>query len=177
MGDWDHYLEKGREVEAEFAELISQYGTVTPATPKQDMEEHIDMFLLSKKNNKTSSFDVKAVKEINRGTGKDDTAHHIELLNVNGDDGWLYGQATYIAFETFTTFVVVDRLRLVEFINKFLERPSYCFDKALPYCIYKRKDYKNKEGKIKKRNDETMLVETTKLIEISTLIINKKIKQ
>jgi hypothetical protein len=173
MGDWDHYREKGRVVEIEFGELMGKFGKVTPSTPEQDMREHIDMFLTSNKTKQTTSFDVKAVKEIKRGTGKDDTAHHIELLNVNGHDGWLYGKATFISFETFKTFVVVDRLKLINLIDRYLDKPIYCFDEPLPYCIYKRKDYINKHGEVKRRKDETMLVETSKLIEIATLIINK----
>jgi hypothetical protein len=57
---------------------------------KQDMFEHIDIFLT--KEDKKYSFDIKAMKKINRyDSSPQDKMIYIEFKNVRGNEGWLYG--------------------------------------------------------------------------------------
>jgi hypothetical protein len=175
MWHWKEFLEKGKKVEYEFSSLLSKYGSIEPATVDEDIKDHIDLWLVSTKTGQRVSYDVKSIKAVKRGAGLDDTKHHIELRSViskGTDDGWLYGKANYIVFETNKTFIIVDRKRLIDFMDPHINKLRYSFEPDL-YCKYKRKDYKDEKGILHRRNDETMLVETSELVKISTLIINK----
>ena len=57
------------------------------------------------------------------------------MKNVRGCDGWLYGKATHIAFETNQGFMLVKRKRLVELIE----------EKCQDTTIYPSEQYKTKE--------------------------------
>ena len=174
---WDNFVTEGRMIEVLFAQVISMYGEVTPADEKQDRYEHWDVKLVPDhpdcplvriyNDKKFVTFDVKSLKRVKRNETEevDETKHYIEFKNIYGNRGWLYGMADYIVFEKFDSWVIVDRLKLIDFINIYLVNPKYCFKQPMLYAIYTREN----------RQDEIMLVETEKLEEISTLILKKRL--
>jgi len=63
--------------------------------------------------------DVKAMKKKHRSDDKtNENIHYVELKNVLGNPGWLYGEAHYFAFETEDYWLLVDKMRLQEFIKE-----------------------------------------------------------
>ena len=99
---WDDYVERGKTVEQQFASILS--GAVF-ATKEQDMHEHWDVM-----DEMAVKYDVKGMKNYRRSDDKPtDRLHWIELRNVNGKNGWLYGEADVIAFETRKWWLLVDR--------------------------------------------------------------------
>lgn len=96
----------GRKTEQHFFNLMKSRGnSVSKSSKKQDIFDHIDFFVngfgVDVKGNKSSDFIV------------------LELLNVNGDDGWLKGKADYIVFdimdmESFMFFLTEELLIFVE---------------------------------------------------------------
>lgn len=126
------------------------------ATEAEDINEHWDIKLETK-------FDVKAVKRVNRHD--DDTnenIHWVELKNVRGNVGWLYGEADYFAFETDDYWVIVEKLALQGFMKKKLKDRVYC-EKPELYKLYRRKG----------RQDLVTLVKTIDLMVIAELTIEK----
>lgn len=87
-------------------------------------------------------FDVKGVKKSRRSDDmKDDSIHWVELLNVQGKEGWLYGKAKYIAFLTNTSILYVPRLELINLINTKIKNTSV--KTSMPnecYVPYQRRD-------------------------------------
>ena len=85
---------------------------VTKATARQDMHEHVDYWLAMNKDGKNWGVDVK-------GNNLPDEIW-VEFKNVRGDDGWLYGGATIIAFDMPEEggFSIVDREELDFFCEK-----------------------------------------------------------
>jgi hypothetical protein len=78
-------------------------GEVTPSSTQEDINEHWDVKLSVK-------FDVKAVKKTNRSDiDTDDNIHWVELINVRGAKGWLYGEANYFSFELNDYWVIVAK--------------------------------------------------------------------
>lgn len=119
-------------------------GDVRKTTRNEDVKEHIDFWWISDDGNEYG-FDVKGVKKNNRTDSKgNDTINWIELLNVQGNPGWVYGNAKYIAFLTHTTVLYVPRKKLASYIEEkikgkklSLTNPSDCY---IPYQRYGRKD-------------------------------------
>jgi len=86
-----------------------------------------------------------------------DRLHWVELRNVNGKLGWLYGKAYYIAFETRNWWIVVRREDLVKFIEGVLDGWEITTLKPMPYEIYQR------EG----RQDLLTIIPTVDLLAIA----------
>lgn len=77
------------------------------------MWNHIDLFYT--KNDKTYSIDVKSMKKSNRKDATpDDQIHWIELQNVRGNPGWIYGKADFIAFELMNSWLIISRKKLID---------------------------------------------------------------
>jgi len=91
-----------------------------------------------------------------------DRIHFVELRNVNGELGWLYGEADYIAFETRSHWIVVPRKKLVYFIEGITENSEQTL-KPTVYKLYQRNG----------RKDLMTVIPTMDLLAISEVIINK----
>jgi len=150
------YVKKFKVVEDKFAAVIKQLGEVAPSTTEQDINEHWDVKLDIK-------FDVKAVKKVNRSDGEtDETIHWVELINVRGNRGWLYGEADYFAFELDDYWVIVNKQILQTFIAKKCAKKEKSDTPAL-YKIYNRSD----------RLDAITLVKTIDLMYLAEQVIEK----
>ena len=151
------FLSDGKIVEQEFIDLVvkPEHNVIRP-TDEQDINEHWDVEIDGIK------FDIKGVKKVNR---TDDQVnydiHWVELKNVNGDPGWLYGLANYIVFEIKNEWLVVDRKKLENYIDDTLK--LVMVDKPELYKMYSRYG----------RYDVITLVKTEDLEKITT----KKIKK
>ena len=140
----------GKQKEQEFARF---FRNVSEATTEQDMKEHWDLNV---------RYDVKMIRRKTRGGDFDENIHWVELKNVHGDTGWLYGQADYFAFEIEDYWISV----LKEDLQKLIEEK--CRDKKwsnVPelYLLYSRNG----------RKDIITLVKTIDLMYISSSIIKK----
>lgn len=81
---------------------------------------------------------MKSLKKHNRNDVVfDDSIHWIELQNVNGKKGWLYGKAKYIAFETNTSWIIVSRVKLINWIDNKIVDKTISNSKEL-YKLYRR---------------------------------------
>lgn len=119
-------------------------GKCYMATEKEDMFKHVDFWWESPKMGKIG-IDAKGLKKNKRTDAEyDDTIHWLELRNVLGKPGWLYGEATYIAFLTKTHIIYVRRDKLAAFAEKAIEGKSVVSstpkDFYIPYKRFKRND-------------------------------------
>jgi len=130
----------GVTAETKFKELAVNLGfTVTNATREENMFDHIDFYV--KKGSFYTSLDVKAEKKISR---KDYDVQSnflwIELTNVNGDFGWVYGKSEYIAFETGEGFMLVKTELLREYIETKCNYDVYVdYPEQALYKLYNRR--------------------------------------
>lgn len=150
------YLKDFKIIEEKFAEFIKKYGETSSSTRTEDINEHWDVKLDVK-------FDVKALKKVKRNDEHpDENIHWVELRNVNGDKGWLYGDADYFVFETDDYWLVVEKENLQKFISEKCKEKIKTEEPAL-YKFYTRKD----------RKDVVTLVKTIDLIFISEKMFKK----
>ena len=132
------FLKAGAEKEQKFANLlVLRNGEVISHSDRStDIKDHIDLFWT--KDNKTFSFDVKGLKKSNRSDiNTDSSIHWIEISNVRGNPGWLYGKADYIAFETDKEWLLVKRRKLIDLINSKVTDTAVKNTKEL-YTYYQR---------------------------------------
>lgn len=108
---------EGLEVENFVMEAVqhSLGGTCERSKRKEDIFDHIDFWWDSPKKGRIG-IDVKGMKKNKRNDKEvDDTINWIELMNVRGNPGWVYGKSEYIAFRTKTQIIFVKTKKLQEF--------------------------------------------------------------
>jgi hypothetical protein len=140
-------------------------GDCSKGTDKEDKEDHIDFWWDSPKKGRIS-VDVKGMKK-NKRTDKeyDDTIQWLELQNVNGGPGWLYGKAEYIAFRTKTKIMFVVREKLLSFALEVVKDKEVVYDTPKDFYVpYKRKKWG--------RDDLSFKVPTSDLEKLTSFCID-----
>ena len=133
-------FKRGFAAEEKFAR--EHLTNVTWATKIQDIHEHWDV--MGELQGKLSKFDVKALRKVSRSDADyNDNITWIEGTNVNGNRGWIKGDADYIVFERSTEWLVIDRKELLDWVSYKLESNGYKKGKGL-YQVYQRAGRKDK---------------------------------
>lgn len=114
-------------------------GEVKRSTKYEDISKHIDFWWNSPRKGKIG-IDVKGLNKNKRGDNAyDDSIHWLELQNVSGKDGWLKGEAEYIAFRTNTNIIFVNRKKLLDFALEAIKNKEVVYDTPMEcYVPYKR---------------------------------------
>lgn len=157
----DAFLAKGKQVEREFIAVLERNGYKCTASNRfQDMEEHWDLNILY--DHEPVKVDVKGLKKVMRNDPEtNENFHWVELVNVQGKWGWLYGEAAMFAFETEEYWLMVNKEQLKELIA------AKCVkEKVTTPTLYKM--YQRSE-----RLDMLTLVKTIDLMVIADEIIKK----
>lgn len=154
--NYNQFFVEGKKVEHRFADSLIDKGKLRSASTKEDIYEHWDLCLIQK-------FDVKGLKKVNRNDDKpNENIHWIEIRNVRGEDGWLFGEADIFVFETEDYWVLVEKEKLQRLVlekcqgNKTSTKPEL-------YKGYTRHG----------RKDLITLVKTIDLMAISKEIMRK----
>lgn len=125
-------LKVGRIKEANFKNL---FKNTSWATKDQDVFDHWDFQVNFK-------VDVKGLKKLKRSDeNTNENIHWIELINVLGNKGWLYGEADFFAFETNKYWVVVEKYKLQDWIAKNVSKEL--MQAPTLYKLYNRKGSKD----------------------------------
>ncbi len=129
----DYSLERGKEDELLCASLLKQIGyDVEFSKGNIDIHDHIDLFINTKVQKQTMEFgvDVKANKIY------DNTYRFVEVQNVKGGTGSLFGKADFIAFKEEDGFVFVRRQSLADFVSNNLDTSKIYHSFQPPYKHY-----------------------------------------
>lgn len=116
---------RGMQAEESFKKLLG--ASATKSSAFADRMDHFDFNV---------KFDVKKI----RSTDEWGEANYVwvEVMNIKGNDGWLFGKADYFAFETLNYWIIVDAETLRKFIEEKVTIPDLLFDKKEPYRLYRR---------------------------------------
>lgn len=145
----DAFIKEGKAKEVLFAGLIG-----ARMLPLQDDLEGCDLEL-------RITFDVKGRKRIHREDEEyTDDVVWVELMKDDQRLGWVAEGAVYLVFEQQDSWIVVMRERLFDLVRRELERVVY--PQPTVWAIYQR-------GRSK-----LTLVPTAEILDIATMIINKK---
>jgi hypothetical protein len=141
LSKWDPFIERGKLAEKLFAQR--HLSDIKWASSQQDRYEHWDME--GSINGKTSKFDVKGLKKVNRWDSKtQDECAWIEGTSNSGHEGWIKGLADYIVFEREAHWLVVNREELFNFTWDKLREKGFSQGKKV-YHVYDRSKYGKKD--------------------------------
>lgn len=124
---WAQSREVGQQGEDRFVLACEALGyRCRKSSRQEDIELHIDYWITRPQGE--TSVDVKGQKQ--------NEEVWVELKNVRGNAGWLYGHAGYIAFELASLggFAVVSRSQLAELIEMTLEEVFVPKEQAYLKC-------------------------------------------
>lgn len=140
-------------------------GSCEKSSSKEDIEDHIDFWWDSPKKGRIP-MDAKGIKKNSRSDKSfDDSIHWLELQNVNGKPGWLYGKAEYIAFRTNKRIIFVKREKLLSFALEAASGKDVVYDNPKEFYVpYKRKKWG--------RDDLSIKVPTSDLLERADFCID-----
>lgn len=127
----------GKDWEETMMKIHQDYfkGEVKRATVKEDMFKHIDFWWRQDENSPWISYDIKALKRASRRSGPlDGTIHWIEVLNVRGNPGWIYGEEDYVIFAIEETAIYVPTKKLPPYIEKKIKGKDIVYN--TPYDFY-----------------------------------------
>lgn len=110
-------LQIARMYENECMNLVKAIGlSVRNVDSKTDIHDHIDFKIVDPKNpNKEYGVDVKNNKIYTTNDGE--KYRFVEIINVNGSTGSLYGKADYIAFKEDDGYIFVCRWQLAHYVK------------------------------------------------------------
>lgn len=134
----DHWT--GQNAENQFAALAQRHGyNVTKSTPNQDRLGHFDFVL--RKEGELHKVEVKSFKSfpILKGYNETRSFFLVEFKGVEGFDGWAYGQANLIAFQTPKGFYLVPRRILAQVAEDKCTGKPVLNKESMLYNIYGRK--------------------------------------
>ena len=138
-------LELGEHAENLFILLAVKLGwKISASTQQENIHDHWDYLI--EKDDKQYKVEVKSKKRINRtDASEQDNFIWVELQNVRGETGWLFGKADLIAFEQEKTFLFVKKPDLLKTVNKKVDLVAKVKSpKDAVYKIYKREGRKDK---------------------------------
>lgn len=149
-----NFLNEGKKKEAAFSKM---FKTAISSDKNQDISEHWDVKVELK-------FDIKSLKKISRNDYETNEFYHfVELKNVHGKLGWLYGEADFFAFETNKYWVIVAKEDLQSFVAQNVTKKKVNNVDECLYCLYTRN----------KRKDVITMVKTIDLMVIASQVIVK----
>lgn len=130
-------------------------GETELATKEEDMYKHIDFWWYSPKKGKIG-IDVKGMNKANRNDSEyDDTIHWLEIQNVHGNNGWLKGEAEYIAFKCKERIIFIDRKKLLNFALESIKNKEVVYDTPKEcYVPYKRLKWGRDDLSLKALNSD-----------------------
>lgn len=127
-------ITRGAQAEARFFHMCRAAGLrVKISTPYDNRVKHIDFYV-----NRTN-VEVKAIKSRRRGWRPDPTVVFVELRNVSGGPGWLYGHADFVAFEQPQGFLIVNVEELKILVKRMRSKCSWSNISGVPYTLYGRR--------------------------------------
>lgn len=138
-------LELGDSAEELFILMAVRLGwKISASSKEQNIDEHWDYLI--EKEEQQFKVEVKAEKRIQRSdNGSQADFTWVELRNVRGKVGWLFGKADLIAFEKEKTFFFVKRLELLSVVNQKVNLVAKVKSaKDALYKIYTREGRKDK---------------------------------
>ena len=129
---------------------------VSKASKEDDMFKHYDVICDGIK------YEVKGDKKMSMGDDFFTDIYWIELVNVNGDPGWLKGEADNIAFKHGNEFIIVNRVDLDSLTEKLVKDRTIYRTKG--YCkIYQRLGRKDQLTYLDAQDIRPLIKQTIKI--------------
>lgn len=157
---WPNSLSQGLEAEKAFQDSCELTGCeVKPSTPKENMKG-VDFYLSA-----IGSVDVKSMKKKNRSASEAESNEvWLEIINNRGEEGWIYKENHWTAFELDDYFLLTLNAYLIILVCQVVDFSETVKDAR--DALYKTYTRKNK-------NDLTTRVKPQDIMNYPHFLISK----
>lgn len=136
----DHTIEMGTQAERCFVRYCKLHKLrVRPATKYENMILHYD-YVVETRNKSYPRVEVKSIKSRRRGLPPDPRVIFVELKDIDGNPGWLYGKADVIAFQQPEPvgFIFVHRKDLLDIVDVIKKECRMSLQSGVHHTLYSR---------------------------------------
>ena len=135
-------IRRGSGAEQRFANMCSKRRLgVYPATPFENRVMHFDYIVVLRDGLDTRQrVEVKAIKSRRRGETPDPSVIFVELKNVSGGPGWVYGKSDIVAFEQPSGFLMVQTRALKHLAESMVSTCKHANRSGIHHTLYKRRE-------------------------------------
>lgn len=138
----DRSKKMGESAENKFYDICRQRGyLIRSASRFENTKKHYDFVV--KMDNSFHRVEVKSMKARQRGQAPDSSVIYLELFNIDGGPGWIYGDADYIAFEHSKGFMLYKRSDLLAVVNYWKDRLPFVSKSGIDFTLYGRQNRKD----------------------------------
>ena len=127
-------VRRGSIAEDRFIRLCSRRRyRVRHASSYEDRVLHYDFIVNSDR------VEVKSIKSARRGMHPDPSIIYVELRNIVGGPGWLYGSSDHVAFEQPRGFLMVPTKSLRRYVESIKHRLPFSSMSGIHHTLYSRR--------------------------------------
>lgn len=128
----------GTQAEHAFIKYCHDHNLrLRPATKYENTVLHYD-YVVELNGREYVRVEVKAIKSRRRGLPPDPRVIFVELKDIHGNPGWLYGAADVIAFQQPDSFVFISRIALLQIVDQIQPQCRIAFQSGLHHTLYSR---------------------------------------
>lgn len=132
----------GETAEKKFFQMCKDKGyMIRCATKFENVKKHYDFVV--KMDKSFIRVEVKSMKARQRGQQPDASVIYLELFNIDGGPGWIYGEADYIAFENSKGFMLYPRMELIKIVDYWKDKLPYVTKSGIDFTLYGRQNRKD----------------------------------
>jgi len=132
----------GNNAESRFVKICNEKElAIRPSNSIENRINHYDFIF--NYNHQYFKIEVKSMKSRKRGLNPDPSILYLELNNIEGGFGWIYGDSDYIAFEQEKGFVLFNTKQLQKVVSIFFPKLPYVIESGKDFTLYGRKNRKD----------------------------------
>jgi len=136
-------LKIGSEAEQKFFTLCQSKGyLIRPSSSHENRISHFD-FVVGFSTHQFMRVEVKSIKARRRGEIPDPSIVFLEIQNIDGGKGWIYGHSDYIAFEHPKGFVLYRNQDIVSYVELFSKSFPFVTQSGIEFTLYGRRQRKD----------------------------------
>ena len=132
----------GSNAEQHFWDLCrSRNMLIRPSSMDENRKLHFDFVIFLQKH--FVRVEVKSMKSRKRGQSPDPSLIYLEIQNIDGGKGWVFGQYDWIAFEQPGGFLLFHQDDIIAFVDYFYPKLPFVTESGIDFTLYGRKQRKD----------------------------------
>lgn len=133
----------GSEAEQKFWSLCQSKGfLIRSSTPHENRISHFD-FVVGLAMDRFVRVEVKSTKARRRGDTPDPSVVFLEIQNIDGGPGWIYGKCDYVAFEHPKGFILFPNQEIVSYVERYSQTFPFVTQSGIDFTLYGRRQRKD----------------------------------
>lgn len=129
----------GTQAEKAFVKYCQDHNfRLRPATKYENTVLHYDYVVELQRQQVYLRVEVKSIKSRRRGLPPDPRVIFVELRDIHGNPGWLYGASDMVAFQQPDNFIFIKRQDLLRVVEQIRPQCRVALQSGIHHTLYSR---------------------------------------